>query len=48
VLSLGRWRLTLDARSRQAAIQRYQTMSKAHAVKLLGIWRKTRHENATH
>ena len=44
VLSLGRWRLTLDPRARQAAIQRYQTMSKSQAVKLLGAWRKSKHE----
>jgi hypothetical protein len=46
VLGLGRWRLTLDVRARQAAIQRYQAMTKAHAVKLLGAWRKSRHEQA--
>jgi len=44
LLGLGRWRLTLDARSRQAAIHRYQTLSKVNAVKLLGTWRKNRHE----
>jgi uncharacterized protein (DUF2336 family) len=44
VLGLGRWRLTLDARTRQTAIQRYQTMSKAHAVKLLSAWRKNRYQ----
>lgn len=43
LLGLGRWRLTLDPRSRQTAIVRYQTMTKAHAVKLLGTWRKNRH-----
>jgi uncharacterized protein (DUF2336 family) len=43
ILGLGRWRMTLDPRSRQAAINRYQTMTKTHAVRLLGIWRKTRH-----
>lgn len=43
ILGLGRWRLTLDPRSRQAAINRYQTMTKPHAVRLLGIWRKNRH-----
>jgi uncharacterized protein (DUF2336 family) len=44
VLGLGRWRMTLDAKSRQAAIQRYQTLSKAQAVKLLGNWRKSRRD----
>jgi uncharacterized protein (DUF2336 family) len=47
LLGLGRWRLALDARARQTAIQRYQTMSKAQAVKLLGIWRKSRHGQVT-
>jgi hypothetical protein len=43
VLGLGRWRMTLDARTRQTAIQRYQAMSKVQAVKMLGAWRKARH-----
>eukprot|EP01037_Dinobryon_pediforme_P021536 gene21536-22426_t len=43
LLGLGRWRQTFDAASRQAAVKRYQSLTKPQAVKLLGDWRKSRH-----
>ena len=46
LLGLGRWKQSNDMVTRQAAIKRYQTLTKPQAVKLLGAWRKARHLGA--
>ena len=47
LLGLGRWRQMNDTTARQTAIKRYQSLTKAQAVKLLGNWRKAKHVNST-
>ena len=43
LLGLGWWRHALDPIALQSAIQRYHALTKVQAVKMLGLWRKTRH-----